>query len=341
MKDTHRIFLLLFAALVVVLATGCSVQQEDATEAQLDEVTLQLQWITQAQFAGYYVALDNGWYLEEGIDLTIAPGGPDIIPADALRSGTVEFGTGLLADIIVAVEGGNPLVSVAQIQQSNGLVLLAKKDSGIAMPQDFLGKRVGVWMGGWQAQFDALVAKEGVDPQEFELVSQGFSMDPFLNGELDVASAMIYNEYHTVLESGVNPNDIQIIAYEDFGLGFPGDALMTTRELVEQNPDLVARMVRASLRGWQYAIDHPEEAVEIVLKYDKTGLQERDHQLSMMEEISKLVQVSVRPLGFTERSDVRQAIQVLLSYGVIADSIEPEDVFTNEYWEQATGTSGE
>ena len=146
---------------------------------------------------------------------------------------------------------------------------------------------------------------------------------------------MIYNEYHVVLNNGFTPSEINIIDYANYGLGFPGDVLMTNKKLIEENPDLVTRMVRASLRGWQYAIDNPEEAVDIVLKYDQPGILTREHQISMMNEITKLVRQTIRPLGFTNLDDVRRTIDTLWSYGVIDSQINPENVFTNEFWELA------
>ena len=321
-------------ALVIVLS-ACNGQDTPATQAPKDPVTIQLQWITQTQFAGYYVALDKGWYAEEGIDLTIRAGGPDISPIDMVRNGAAQFGTNLLTDLIVANQNTSDLVSIAQIQQSNGLLLIAKKDSGITGPQDFAGRKVGVWLGNWEAQFNALIAKENVDPDSFTLVPQAFTMDPFINGELDVASAMIYNEYYSVIESGLKAEDLTVINYADYGLDFPGDTLFTSRKLLEENPDLCVRMLRATLRGWKYAVEHPEEASVIVLSYDQSGVQTAGHQLSMMNEIVKLVEVTLHPLGFTDRDDVRRVIDALYSYKVISAPIEPDSVFTNSIWEQA------
>ena len=321
--------------LIVSFSLAACASQNTPTAPALTPVTLQLQWVTQAQFAGYYVALDKGWYAEEGIDLTIRPGGPDISATNTVRTGTAEFGTSLLADIIVANQQTNDLVSIAQIQQTNGLLLIAKKDSGISKPGDFVDKKVGVWLGNWEAQFNALIAKEKIGANDFTLVSQGFSMDAFINGELDVASAMIYNEYYTVLESGIKPEDITIIDYADYGLGFPGDTIFTSTKFTEENPDLCVRMLRASLRGWQYAIEHQEEAADIVLKYDKSGVQTRDHQLSMMREIAKLVAVNIRPIGYSDRADVRRTIDTLYSYKVLTTQINPDSIFTNDFWEQA------
>ncbi len=321
--------------IVSLLLTACGGKETPAPQDASTAVTLNLQWVTQAQFAGYYVALDKGWFLEEGIELTIRPGGPDISAIDSVRTGTAQFGTSLLADIIVANEQANDIVSIAQIQQSNGLLLIAKKSSGIQQPKDFSGKKVGVWLGNWETQFNALIAKEGIGTNDFELVSQGFSMDAFINDELDVASAMIYNEYYSVLESGIDADEITIINYADYGLDFPGDVLFTSSIIAQENPDLCVRMLRASLRGWQYAIEYPEEAVDIVLKYDRSGIQTREHQLAMMNEISKLVQVGIRPLGYTDRADVRRTIDTLFSYKVLTVALDPDAIFTNTFWEQA------
>jgi NitT/TauT family transport system substrate-binding protein len=325
--------LLIITLLGLVVVTACSTQSETPTP-ELEPVSMQLQWVTQAQFAGYYVALDKGWYHDEGIDLTINPGGPDLLPVDLVASGQRDFGTSLAADLSVAIQQGQPLISIGQIQQKNGLVLVAFKSSGIEKPQDFVGKKVGVWLGSWEAQFNALMAKQGIAPQDFELMSQGWSMDPFLKRELDVASAMIYNEYHVVLESGVSSAELNIIDYADYDLDFPGDLLFTTRAMAEQKPELCVGMLRASLLGWQYAIDNPAEAADIVLKYDKSGVQTREHQLSMMEEISRLVNVPGYPLGYTDRNAIQRTLDALLSYGILSAALQPAEVYTNEFWEQ-------
>lgn len=336
LKKSHTNNWRLFIILISVLLWSACTSEPAAPTPSLEPVTLQLQWITQAQFAGYYVALDKGWYQDEGIALTILPGAPDVIPVDRVASGSADFATTLLADLVVAVQEGKPVTSVAQIQQANGLLLIAKKSTGVSKPEDFEGKRVGVWLGSWEAQFNALIAQQNIPSDDFELVSQGFSMDPFLNNELDVASAMIYNEYHVVLESGVSPEDINIIDYADYGLDMPGDVLFTSQKMITDRPELVEGMVRATLRGWQYAIENPAEAVDIVLKYDETGLQTREHQLAMMSEIADLVQVTnVRPIGFTDESDINRVIDTLYNYGVLTELLPSTSVYNNEFWEKA------
>ena len=330
-KYFHTVIAALLCVSMLVACTGLGT----ATPPALTPITLQLQWVTQAQFAGYYVALDKGWYKDEGIDLTIIPGGPDQIPVDLIASGTRDFATTLLADLAVAIQDGKPVIGIAQIQQKNGLLLITRKSAGIQTPKDFKNKKVGVWFGSWEAQFNALVVQQGITKNDFSLINQGYSMDAFIKGDLDVASAMVYNEYHVVLESGIKPEELNIIDYATYGLDFPGDTLFTSNEIAKQNPDLCLRMVRASLKGWQYAVEHPDEAAAIVLKYDKTGVQTSQHQLSMMKEIAKLVQVEGRQLGRSDAATLQRTIDTLLQYGVLKTAMQAKDVMTNEFWDKA------
>jgi NitT/TauT family transport system substrate-binding protein len=322
----------------LVFLTAC-ISRPSTPGTGLQPVSLQLQWITQAQFAGYYVALDKGWYREEGLDLTIKPGGPDVVAIDDVAGGKSDFGTAFLADLTIAIQKGQSVISIAQIQQMNGLLLIAKKSSGIRRPGDFVGKRIGNWGSSWEAQLNALLARENVAREDVNIVSQGFDMQPFLNGDLDVASAMVYNEYHTVLESGLKLQDLNIIDYTLYGLGFPGDTLFTSRQLAQGSPDLCLRVLRASLRGWQYAVDNPKEAVDIVLKFDKNGQASRVHQLSMMREISRLVKVSWREMGYTDQTTVQQMVNILQRYKVLEAPLKPDEVYTNKFWEQAENST--
>ena len=316
------------------LGTACT-SKEDGNQASpeklLKPVSLQLQWVTQAQFAGYYVALTKGWYREEGIDLSIKPGGPDIVPVDVVASGTADFGTTLLSDLAAAIEGNSPVISIAQIQQKNGLLLIARKSSGIKGPRDFVGKHVGVWLGSWEAQFKALLAREKVPATDVKVMSQGWSMKPFLKGELDVASAMIYNEYQMVLASGVDHNDLVVIDYADFDLGFPGDVLFTSKQMTATHPELCASMVRVSLRGWEYAMDHPAEAVDILLQYDASGIQTREHQLAMMREITQLIRVAGRQMGYVDGGTLVRMVKLLKKYRILKTELHPERIYTHAF----------
>ncbi len=324
--------------LVVFLISGCQPSEDKTSEVKPSEnstVSLQLQWFTQCQFAGYYVALEKGWYKEEGIDLTIYPGGPDIVPIDLVTGGSRDFGTTLLADLTDSIQKGKPAISIAQIQQNNGLRLLAKKSSGIKTPEDFVGKKVGVWLGGWEVQFIAMLAQMQIVEESVNVISQGFSMTPFVEGRLDVASAMIYNEYYMVLDAGVKKQDLNIIDYADYKLDFPGDVLFTSQKFKKENPQLCLKMLRASIRGWQYALDHPDEAASIVVKQDKTGVAKLDHQKKMMTAIAKLVRGSdTTRIGSTDVEAFNRMISMLVQYNVLSSKLTSEKVYTTEFLNQ-------
>jgi len=337
LREKHCfVFLMILCILLSLGACSEGGKPTGPAKPVAQKVSLQLQWVTQAQFAGYYVALEKGWYREEGIDLTIKPGGPDIIPVDLVTSGTRDFGTAMLSDLAVEIQKGKSILSIGQIQQNNGLMLIAKKSSGIKTPKDLKGKRVGIWFQGFEAQFNALLAKLKISDRSIKIVPQGWSMDPFLKGELDAASAMIYNEYHVVLDSGIKAEALNIIDYGSYGLDFPGDTLFASLKMVKENPDLCLRMLRASLKGWQHAIEHPEEAVDIVLKYDTSGAQKRDHQLVMMREIAKLVQAPGKLLGETDSDAVSRMVGTLRQNGILKESVQPENIYTNEFFMKAT-----
>jgi NitT/TauT family transport system substrate-binding protein len=320
--------------------SGCSGPQNETdpnSDRKLDKVSLQLQWVTQAQFAGYYTAFEKGWYEEEGIDMTIYPGGPDIVPVDLVAAGSRDFGTTLLADLAVKIGQGKPVISIAQIQQNNGLRLLAKKESQINGPQDFVGKKVGVWLGGWEAQFNALLAHAGISPDQVNVISQGFSMIPFLEGRLDVASAMIYNEYHMVLDAGIKPRDLIVVDYGTWNLGFPGDVLFTSEKMRTAHPDLCIRMLRASLKGWMHSLDHQEEAARIVVALDRSGVAKLDHQRKMMKEIAVLVKGEKgSKLGYGHTDTLVKMIHLLAQYKVLSQPLDVDQIYTSEFINQLT-----
>jgi len=308
---------------------------------KLGKVTLALQWLTQCQFAGYYVALEKGWYREEGIDLTIQPGAPDLNPVYLVSSGAADFGTKWLADFLAGVDKNRHLVSLAQVFQSNGLVLLAKAKSGITRPRDLVGKRLGIWFFGNEVQFYALMRQLQIPLERLDIKPLKWSIEPFLQDEFQVITAMIYNEYLMVLDAGYRPQDLTIIDFADYGLNFPGDLLFTTTNTLKNRPDLCEKMVRASLKGWAYALNHPEEAVDIVLKHDKTGKLKRHHQLKQMREIIKLVRFGGRPLGWHDPEQVQRVVRILLDSKILSAPLRIEEVYTNRIWEKVRQPEGQ
>ena len=304
-----------------------------ATAQDMDELTLQLQWVTQGQFAGYYVALDKGYYEEEGLDVTILPGGPDIAPPQVLAGGGADVMLNWMPSALAAREKGLPVVNIAQPFKSSGLMLTCWKDTGITSPEDFRGKTIGVWFFGNEYPFLSWMSQEGIPTEGGEdgvtVLKQGFNVDPLLQRQADCISTMTYNEYGQVLDAGVSEDELVTFKYEDQGVATLEDGIWTLEENLEDPKmvDRLARFVRASMEGWNYAEENPDEAAEIVLEYDETGAQSEEHQKRMVREIALLTAGSD---GTLDEADYRRTVDTLLAGGsdpVI--SAEPEGAWTS------------
>ena len=289
----------------------------------------------QAQFAGYFVALDKGFYADENLDVTIVPGGPDIVPEQQVTNGQADFGVDWVASFLAFRDKGLPIIDVAQIYQSSGLLLISRKSANIKSAQDLKGHNVGVWYGGNEFEFLALMDKLHYDPdKDLNVIKQGFTMDPFLAGQMDAASAMTYNEYNVVLESGVNPDDLNIVRYNDEGVGMLEDNLFTTEDTVNNKPDLVQRFVRASLTGWQDAVVDQAGAVDIVMTHAEPGSTTQDHQTRMMSEVAKLIFPDGAPtdtIGVMDAGRFQTTADIALKFHVINSPADPAKSYTNAF----------
>ena len=259
-----------------------------------DDITLQLKWVTQAQFAGYYVAQDQGFYSEEDLNVEIKPGGPDIAPAQVIAGGGADVVLDWMPSALASREKGLPLVNIAQPFASSGMMLTCRKDSGIETPEDFRGKTLGVWFFGNEYPFLSWMSQLGIPTTGGEdgvsVLKQGFNVDPILQGQADCVSTMTYNEYWQIIDAGLSPDDLIVFKYEDQGVATLEDGMYVLEENLS-DPEFVDRMVRfvrASMRGWKWAEENPEEAAMIVLENDATGAQTEEHQIRMMGEIAKL-----------------------------------------------------
>jgi NitT/TauT family transport system substrate-binding protein len=283
-----------------------------------DEVTLQLQWVTQAQFAGYYVALDRGMYEAEDLDVTILPGGPDIAPPQVLAGGGADAMLNWMPSALSAREKGLPVVNIAQPFKSSGLMLTCWADTGIEGPQDFRGKTIGVWFFGNEFPFLSWMSQEGIPTEGGEdgvtILKQGFNVDPLLQRQADCISTMTYNEFGQVLDAGVSEDELVTFKYEDMGVATLEDGIWVLEENLEDPAfvDKMTRFVRASMEGWKWAEENPEMAAEIVLEYDETGAQSEAHQKRMMGEIALLTAGSD---GSLDPADFQRTVDTLLAGG--------------------------
>ena len=283
-----------------------------------DDVTLQLKWVTQAQFAGYYVALDQGFYEEEGLNVTIKPGGPDVAPAQVIAGGGADVVLDWMPSALASREKGLDLVNIAQPFKSSGMMLTCRKDSGIESPADFAGKTLGVWFFGNEYPFLSWMSKLGIPTDGSDagvtVLKQGFNVDPLLQGQAACVSTMTYNEYWQVIDGGLSPDDLQVFKYEDEGVSTLEDGLYALEENLADPAfeDKMVRFVRASMKGWKYAEENPDEAAMIVLDNDQTGAQTEMHQKRMMGEVAKLTAGSN---GALDPADYERTVASLLSGG--------------------------
>ena len=283
-----------------------------------DEVRLQLQWVTQAQFAGYYVALDKGYYDAEDLDVSILPGGPDIAPPQVLAGGGADAMLNWMPSALAARERGLPVVNIAQPFKSSGLMLTCWKDTGITSPADFKGKTIGVWFFGNEYPFLSWMSQEGIStdggPDGVTVLRQGFNVDPLLQRQADCISTMTYNEYGQVLDAGVSEDELVTFKYENQGVATLEDGIYVLEDNLNDPAftNKMVRFVRASMKGWKYAEANPGEAAEIVLDNDETGAQTKAHQVRMMGEIAKLTAGSN---GSLEPADYERTVATLMAGG--------------------------
>jgi NitT/TauT family transport system substrate-binding protein len=299
-----------------------------------DAVTLQLKWVTQAQFAGYYVAKDKGFYDEVDLDVTIKPGGPDIAPPQVIAGGGADVIIDWMPSALASREKGVALVNIAQPFKRSGMMLTCRKDTGIKSPEDFKGKTLGVWFFGNEYPFLSWMSKLGLKTEGgadgVTVLKQGFNVDPLLQKQADCVSTMTYNEYWQVIDAGIPEEELVVFKYEEQGVSTMEDGLYVVEDNLKDAAfvDKMARFVKASMKGWAWARDNSDAAADIVLENDTTGAQTEKHQRRMMGEINKLTAGSD---GKLDPADFNRTVDTLLSGG--SDPVitkKPEGAWTHD-----------
>ena len=328
MQHVSRIAATAIAAFGVVAATAASAA---------DKVTLQLKWVTQGQFAGSYVAQDKGFSKDAGLDVTIKPGGPDSAPEQVIAAGGADVIVDWMPAALATREKGEPLVNIAQIFQKSAQMTTCRKDTGIIKPADFKGKTIGVWFGGNEYPFMTWMNKLGYSytgaKPDVILLKQGFNVDPLLQKQADCIATMVYNEYWQIIESGqLKADDLVTFKWQDQGVGMLEDGLYTLEKNLRdpKEVDKLARFVRASAKGWDYAAAHQDEAVDIVLKNDTTGAQTRQHQTTQVQEIAKLLG-GAKGTGYLEPADYERTVKILTENKVLTK--EPKGAWTHKVYD--------
>jgi NitT/TauT family transport system substrate-binding protein len=312
------------------------------TAMAADKLTLQLKWVTQAQFAGYFVAKDKGFYKDAGLDVTIKPGGPDINPSQVIAGGGADVVVDWLPSALATREKGVPLVNIAQIFQKSAMMLTCRKDSGITKPTDFKGHTLGVWFSGNEYPFLSWMAKlgfstSGANP-DVTVLKQGFNVDPLLQKQAACISTMTYNEYWQVIEAGMPASELTVFKYQDQGVATLEDGLYALEKTLADPKavEKLARFLKATEKGWDYAAAHQPEAVDIVLANDTTGAQTKEHQTTMMEEVAKLLDGSKKGTGSLDPAAFDRTVGILLSTkSAPVITKKPEGAYTAKVFDAA------
>ncbi len=322
--------------LVLATSVACGVSLASGAHAA-DKVTIQLKWVTQAQFAGYYVAAAKGYYKDAGLDVTINPGGPDVAPPQVIAGGGADVVVDWMPSALASREKGVPLVNISQTFKKSGLELTCRKDTGIKSPADFKGKTLGVWFGGNEYPFLAWMSKLKLKTDGstggVKVIKQGFNVDPLLQKQADCISTMTYNEYWQVIDAGYKPDQLVVFKYSDEGVATLEDGLYVMEPKLKDKAfvDKMAKFVKASEKGWSYAREHDKEAAKIVLAADTTGAQTLHHQEQMMGEIAKLLDPGN---GKLDPKDYDRTVSELLSGG--SDPVitkKPEGAWTHAVYD--------
>lgn len=353
-KKLRLLSFVLLTSLVTGTFAGCSSNSSSAATSAtsstsstssaagtLTKVTLQLKWLPQSQFMGYYVAQEKGYYKDEGIDINILPGGSDIIPEQQVSNGVADIGVTWTSSLMKYQEKGWNLMEIAQIFQKSAMLLVSKKSSGITTAADLKGKKIGSWFGGNEYELYALLGKQGLDKdKDVKLVQQDYTMDQLKSGKIDVAQAMTYNEYGLLLESGYKASDLNKIDMNDAGVAMLEDCLFVNTDWEAKNKDILVKFIKASIKGWADACADPEAAGKIV--YEKNKSVSLVHQTYMAKEVAKLVIPSgfdKSKIGYIDMDAVSKTAEFALKYGLLTKAVDTTKCVDTTFWKEATSSN--
>jgi len=324
MKKRLGLVLLAIAA-VALLGSKCT--NTPKRDGQATKVKVRLKWLHQAQFAGFYTAKEKGFYAGQNLDVDLEPGGPDFPAVQMVTSGSDSFGVTGADQILLAREKGVPIVAVAVIYRKSPFCYFSLKSSGITKPQDFVGKKIGVKLGGnEELTYRAMMKNAGVDTRKVTEVPVKFDLTPLLTGEVMAWPGYSINEPIVASEQG---HEVNLIWPTDYGVSLYADTLFTTEEMIRTQPDLVRHFVAATLDGWNYAVSHQDEAVKFTLM--ESSQLKADHESAMMKASIESLRPDSQPIGSMERAKWQEMQDLLITSGFMKTRLDIDKAFTSQF----------
>jgi NitT/TauT family transport system substrate-binding protein len=340
--------LALVLALVAAACGSSDNQSSGGSSGAPAKIRVQLSWIPDGQFAGYLMAREKGFYRDENLDVTLLPGGPNVNAVQQVVTGAADMTINKVSELYAARDKRLPVISIAQFDQRSSFPLVAFKSSGINGPKDFKGKKVGIWYGGDEYEFFALMQKEGLDPKkDVQLFEQGFTMDSFLKHEYQVAMVTTFNELNVIRLSGVKDSELTIVNPSDYGISIPHGALIANEPWLKRdgNKDAAARFVRATLKGWDYAFAHTDESAEVAAKSAlSAGGDAATKDLAKLQTMSiGEIQKLQYPPGFAKDQHgkidpalYQQVANIVSEFGLVKNKPDVTAAYDPSVWQAAT-----
>jgi len=297
----------------ILFVIAIAVATSTACHKNPDKLNLRLKWAYQAQFAGYLVAQEKGFYKDAGLDVKIAPGGPDQLPYNTVASGIDDIGIGTISQILDARSNGKNLVALAQIFQDSPNRFVIKSKNRIGSLAELKGKKVGLWTSGDEVEFISMLKTVGLTIKDVDVIDQKFSVDPFINDEYVCSQVMVYNELNQLHDKGYKGDQLQVISPKDYHADILGDLIFTSQNFLSGHQDQLQRFLEASFKGWQYAKQHPAETVDMVMKYDPKL--KRHLQAEQLDAILSLIyadNTQDHGIGYIDPADYNNAKQIML-----------------------------
>lgn len=327
----RSILSLLLVSVLGGLIYSCA--QKPNPPGTVEHVKLRLQWVPQSQFAGYLVAKDLGYYAANNLDVELLPAGPDLKPQVTVAAGTDDIGIGVSNQVITARSNGVPLKIIAQIFQDSANRYVLKRENAINQLTDLRGKKIGLWLGGDEVEFVAMLKTVGMTLNDVQVIPQEFSVVPFLQNQYALSEVTVYNELNEIRSKGYEGEKLQVLSPRDYDAAIVSDMIFTTEGFIKQHPDVVQRFLEASLKGWKYCFENPDKAVDIVLKYNPE-LTRADQVLQLNAVLSLISSAGSQAngIGFMDPEAYQNADRILFDSGQIKKHISPTEVYDDSAW---------